>query len=74
MSEIVTVVSTKYAGGILLAARNGSASMSSDQEKNNLREILEEMERRSLSDEQIRGLEITFLILVTIGLILITRL
>ena len=75
MNVIVTVVSIRYAEMVLLAARSGSATMKDDgKDEKKITDTLNEIEERSLSDEQIRGLEIAFIILVTIGLIIITRL
>lgn len=75
MNVIVTVVSIRYAEMVLLAARNGSAPMTeSGKDEKKITDTLNEIEERSLSDEQIRGLEIAFLVLVTIGLIILTRL
>lgn len=75
MNVIVTVVSIRYAEMVLLAARSGSAPMTeSGKDEKKITDTLNEIEERSLSDEQIRGLEIAFLVLVTIGLIILTRL
>ena len=56
----------------LLAARNGSVSMSSDTDKTIL-ELLEETEKITLNKKAIRKIEITFLILVTIGILVVIR-
>ena len=56
----------------MLAARNGSVIMSSDQEKD-LTELIREAESKKLNKEMIRRLEITFLIMVAIGLLIMTR-